>query len=80
MNCASCGDVLPFGARYCITCGRAVATTGPTERLDTSALYVAQEEYDRLLCDPCTLVSHPCLPGEQQTYYRNQRVIIREAT
>ncbi len=31
--CADCGDVLPDGARFCITCGATVSATGKTERL-----------------------------------------------
>jgi len=32
-TCAGCGDTLPDGARFCITCSAPVAATGKTERL-----------------------------------------------
>jgi hypothetical protein len=31
--CVHCGDILPDGARFCITCGTVVAVDGPTRRL-----------------------------------------------
>lgn len=36
MNCASCGDTLLPGARFCITCGQAVPAVGATERLNST--------------------------------------------